>query len=207
MSAIDVGAGAPRQRVPAHTAAPKDVAHFGGMNAGRGWRVWLTRHPIAGAVLSGFVAGQIATVFGIWFHGIGLPDLNWPVANGMVVDPKASIPVQFLMGEYIHGIDCIVFALIFALFVFPLLGRVVTPSMNMAKAIVFALVLATLSAGFLVPYVYYPHLGAGAFGSGFGWKLTFAIYLWHLIFGVNLGMMYNPLPLSDPEFNQTEAVA
>jgi hypothetical protein len=153
-------------------------------------------------VISGLVAGQITTVFGIWFHGIGLPDLDWPVSNGAVVDPKGSIPVQFSIGEFIHGIDCIVFALIFALFVFPLLGKVVTSVRNMGKAIVFGLVLATLSAGFLVPYVYYPHLNAGIFGSNYGWKLVFAIYLWHLIFGVNLGMMYNPLPTDDPTFAQ-----
>ena len=83
---------------------------------------------------------------------------------------------------------------------FPLLGKVVTPAANMAKAIFFGLVLATLSSGFLVPYVYFPHAGAGIFGSGYGWKLVFAIYLWHFIFGVNLGMMYNPLPLDDPAF-------
>lgn len=179
------------------SAAPRDPAAFGGVNAGHGWRVWVTRNPLGGALISGFVAGQFATVFGIWFHGIGLPDLDWPVANGMVVDAKASIPVQFAIGEFIHGIDCIVFALIFALFVFPVLGRRVTPGMNMAKAIVFGLVLATLSAGFLVPYVYYPHIGAGVFGSGFGWKLVFAIYLWHVIYAVNLGLMYNPLSVKE----------
>jgi hypothetical protein len=180
--------------------APHDVTTIGGLNAGRGWRIWVTRHPIAGAVLSGLVAGQISTVFGIWFHGIGLPDLDWPVANGAVVDAKASVPVQFAIGEFFHSIDCVVFALIFALFFFPLLGKIVNPVTNMAKAVLFGLVLATLSAGFLVPYVYFPHVGAGIFGSGFGWKLVFAVYLWHVIYGVNLGMMYNPLPLDDPAF-------
>jgi hypothetical protein len=29
---------------------------------------------------------------------------------------------------------------------------------------------------------------------------VFAVYLWHVIYGVNLGMMYNPLPLDDPAF-------
>src|SRR5271155_3004471 len=85
------------------------------------WRVWVTRHPIGAALISGFVATHIATVFGFWFHGIGLPDLNWPVANGYVVDPHGSIPVQFALGEFIHGIDGLVFTLIFALFLFPLL--------------------------------------------------------------------------------------
>jgi hypothetical protein len=199
-TAIDLDSGAHIDRTRA--LPPQDVAHLGGLNAGHHWRVWLTRRPLAGAVIAGLVAGQITTVFGIWFHGIGLPDLDWPIANGAVVDPKASVAVQFSIGEFIHGIDCIVFALIFALFVFPLLGKIVTPAANMAKAIFFGLVLATLSAGFLVPYVYFPHAGAGVFGSGYGWKLVFAIYLWHFIFGVNLGMMYNPLPLDDPSFQR-----
>jgi hypothetical protein len=166
------------------------------------WRVWVTKHPIGAALLSGFVATHIATVFGIWFHGIGLPNLNWPVANGAVVDPTGSIPVQFALGEFIHGIDGLVFTLIFALFIFPLFKWTNSSGGNMAKALVFSAVLATISAGFLVPYVYDPHFGAGIFSSGFGWKTVFAIYLWHLIFGVNLGTMYNPLPLDDPLLTQ-----
>src|ERR1700677_4911497 len=141
-TAIDLDSGAHVERTRAGVLPPRDVAHLGGLNAGHSWRVWMTRRPIAGAVLAGLVAGQITTVFGIWFHGIGLPDLDWPIANGAVVDPKASIAVQFSIGEFIHGIDCIVFPLIFALFVFPLLGKVVTPAANLAKGIFFGLVLA-----------------------------------------------------------------
>jgi hypothetical protein len=162
----------------------------------------VTKHPLGGALLSGFVATHIATVFGFWFHGIGLPDLNWPVANGFVVDPKGSIPVQFALGEFIHGIDGLVFTLIFALFLFPLFKWGNSSAGNMAKALIFSMVLATISAGFLVPYVYYPHFGAGVFASGYGWKTVFAIYLWHVVFGVNLGTMYNPLPLDDPLLTQ-----
>ncbi|HUZ20724.1 MAG TPA: hypothetical protein VMU75_09175 [Acidimicrobiales bacterium] len=174
----------------------------GSTNAGHAWRVWITRHPIGGALVSGFVATHIATVFGIWFHGIGLPDLDWPLANGAVVDPTGSPIVRFAIGEFIHGFDGLVFTLIFALFIFPLIKGPVTPAMNMARALLFGLALATISAGFLVPYVYFPHAGAGIFASGYGWKLVFAIYLWHLGFGVNLGMMYNPLPVDHPDVRQ-----
>jgi hypothetical protein len=167
--------------------------------ADRAWRVWVTKHPIGGALISGFIATHIATVFGLWFHGIGLPDLDWPISNGAVVVPKASPPVQFAIGEFIHGFDGLVFTLIFAVFLFPLFGRFVNPAANMIKAIVFGLLLGTLSAGFLVPYVYYPHAGAGVFGSGFGWKLVFAIYVWHVVYAVNLGLTYNPLPADSPE--------
>ena len=174
----------------------------GVLPANRAWRIWVTKHPIGGALLSGFVATHIATVFGFWFHGIGLPDLNWPLTNGFVVDPKGSIPVQFAIGEFIHGFDGLVYTLIFAVVLFPLFKWRNSSLGNMGKALIFALVLGTFSAGFMVPYVYYPHFGAGIFASGFGWKTVFAIYLWHLVFGVNLGMMYNPLPVTDPSLTQ-----
>jgi hypothetical protein len=47
--------------------------------------------------------------------------------------------------------------------------------------------------------VYYKgyHVGFGGVSYG-GWKLVFAIYLWHLLYGVNLGAIYNPLALDDP---------
>ena len=182
------------------TARSTSRAHV--LPANVAWRVWVTKHPVGGALISGFVATHIATVFGLWFHGIGLPNLNWPVANGAVVDPTGSIPVQFALGEFIHGIDGLVFTLIFALFLFPLFKWGNSSAGNMAKALIFSMVLATISAGFLVPYVYYPHFGAGVFASGYGWKTVFAIYLWHVVFGVNLGTMYNPLPLDDPLLTQ-----
>jgi hypothetical protein len=166
--------------------------------ANLGWRVWVTKHPIGGALIAGFVATHIATVFGVWFHGIGLPDLNWPLANGAVVDPKGSFMNQWLLGEFIHGFDGLVFTLLFALFIFPLFKIGNSSGANMAKAMVFALVLGTISAGFLVPYVYFPHFGVGVFANNLGWKEVFAIYLWHVVFGFNLGAMYNPLSVDDP---------
>jgi hypothetical protein len=184
---------------------PLDPRH-----ANRSWRIWLTRHPIAGALLSGFVATHIATIFGYWFPAIGLPQLNWPIVNGNVVVPGASPVAKFVIGEvFIHGLDGIVFTLIYAIVLFPLLspvvGRRVNPLANMVKALIFCLVLATIAAGFLTPYAYAPHSGAGIFSTGFGWKTVFAIYLWHVAFGVNLGMMYNPILLSKEEINLADS--
>jgi hypothetical protein len=193
MTAVSIGATEVDGGVTARTAPQAGV-----LRADQTWRVWVTRHPIGGALLSGFMATHIATVFGIWFPAIGLPALDWPIANGFVIDPKGSIPVQFALGEFIHGIDGLVFSLIFAIFLFPLFKLRNSAVGNLAKALIFSMVLATISAGFLVPYVYYPHFGAGVFTTGFGWKTVFAIYLWHVVYGVNLGTMYNPLPLDDP---------
>ena len=172
---------------------------LGGLNSHKAWRVWVTKHPVGAAIWAGVVAGQITTLWGIWFPGVGLPALDWPQATGATIDAKGSFPVQFVMGEFFHGLDCIIFALIFAIFLFPLLGKVVTPGMNMAKAIGFAMVLGTISAAFLVPYVYFKGYGVGFGGIHYGgWKLVFAVYLWHLLYGANLGVMYDPLPLNDP---------
>ena len=40
------------------------------------FRAWVSAHPVAGSLLAGAVATQMATVFGIWFGGFGLPQLN-----------------------------------------------------------------------------------------------------------------------------------
>jgi|HubBroStandDraft_1064217.scaffolds.fasta_scaffold232799_2 hypothetical protein len=162
------------------------------------WRVWVTKHPIAGAAAAGTMATFVATIFGFWLGGIGLPQIDWPIANGSVVLGRSSSAVQFSAGEFINAIAGVVFTLIFVVFLYQLLGRSRSPVANLARGILFGLVLATLAAGFLVPYVYYPHIGAGIFGSGFGWKAVVAIYVWHLVFGVNLGLLYSPLREDDP---------
>jgi Mn2+/Fe2+ NRAMP family transporter len=174
----------------------EDFRKLGGLSAGKRLRVWVSLHPLGGAVLAGIVAGQLATVWGSWFSGVGLPNLDWPLANGFVIYPTGSVIQQWVIGLWIHEIDCVVFAIIFAFFIFPVMGKVVSSIMNMSKAIIFSFVLATISAGFLVPYVYYPAYHMGVFGEN--WKTIFAIYLWHLIYGANLGAFYNPLPADDP---------
>lgn len=179
----------------------------GAGNANRSWRIWVTRHPIGASLLAGFVATHVATVIGYWMEGIGLPQLNWPVVNGNVVLPKASAVAKYVVGEvFIHGMDGVVFTLIYAVVLYPMLIRLmgsrINPLTNMACALIFGLVLGTISNGFLNPYVYFAHQGAGIFTTGFGWKVPFAVYLWHVAFGVNLGMMYNPMSPKDPEFHR-----
>jgi hypothetical protein len=40
------------------------------------WRAWVTGHPVASSLFAGAVATQLATIFGIWFRGFGLPTLS-----------------------------------------------------------------------------------------------------------------------------------
>jgi hypothetical protein len=171
---------------------------LGGIDASNAWRVWITRHPIAAALMSGLIAGGVTTLWGIWFFGIGLPSLNWPEINGGPIDPKGSFITKFLFGGAFSIFDSAILALIFAIFVFPHTGRLVNPLVNLTKSIMFSMALASIAAGFLFPYVYFEGYGIGFGGIHLGgWKFVLAIYLWHFIWGTILGLLYNPLGRSD----------
>jgi len=173
-------------------AVPADARPHPGVNALDTWRSWVTRHPVGGVLVAGTVATHMATMFGIWFHGIGLPDLNWPAVNGAVIFPKAGSVAQYWAGFVVHSLDGLVFALLFALLVHPKLPLRNSSAGNLVKGMLYGTVLAVVSIGFMVPYVYFPHSGAGLFTTGFGFKLIFAVFLWHWAYGFFLGTVYDP---------------
>ena len=157
------------------------------------WRAWVAVHPIGSSMLAGAVATQFATVFGIWFKGFGLPQLNWPTVNGQLIIPDASVGAQYFAGAISHFADGVFFALLFALLFHPLVPLRNTLLGNLIKALLYGTVLALISAAWWVPAVYVPH-HAGFLSTSLGWKLTFGIFLWHWIYGYFLGTVYCPLP-------------
>jgi hypothetical protein len=163
------------------------------------WRTFVTERPLAGALVAGFVATHLATVTGFWYHGLsltagkGIPDLGWPIFNGLLLVGKESSLAQFWAGTAYHFLTGMAFSLAFCFLIFPLFRWKSTVGGNIAKAVVFGLVLATLSALWWVPQLF-PAINAGFFSHHLGWKTVFGIYLWHLIYGVNLGAFYSPLP-------------
>jgi hypothetical protein len=161
------------------------------------FRAWVTAHPILGALLAGAVATQMATVFGIWFTGFGLPSLNWPVSNGFLIIPKASVGAQYFAGELSHFTDGLVFALLFALLFHPFIPVRNTIGGNLVKAFLYGTVLALISASWWVPTLLVPH-HAGFLSTTLGWKTTFGIFLWHWIYGYFLGTVYCPNPRDAP---------
>jgi hypothetical protein len=166
------------------------------------WRAWVARHPIGGVLLAGAVATQFATVFGIWFSGFGLPSVNWPVTNGQLIlgiapgTPNPTAAVYFV-GEISHFTDGVFFALLFALLFHPFVPICNTILGNLIKALLYGTVLAVISAGWWVPTLYAPH-HMGFLSTSFGWKLSFAIFLWHWIYGYFLGTVYCPSPKGAP---------
>jgi len=168
------------------------------------FRSSVSRSRLVTALVAGFVATHIATVTGYWYHGIQLPDLGWPNFNGLLLlGTEASPLAQFWAGTAYHLATGISFALFFAFVIHPLIPLPYSFAGNLAKALLFSIALATLSAGWWVPQLFNQVFGTdlGWFSQGVGrllgvssWKAVFGIYLWHLVYGFNLGALYNPLP-------------
>jgi len=177
---------------------------------------WVYRHPIAGASLAGFLATQVATIWGYYGIGIGLPSLPFPAYNGLLFSrPSVAAdfsdfgnPSSWWLGQSIHYVNGIAFALLFALVAYKSLPTFFNKFKSVQKGMVFAIIQTIISLGFLFPYVYAPKSGFGIFSFGdnaFGnnpdhWKLPFAVLLWHLIYGGLLGLLYDPI---GPDDNRT----
>ena len=116
------------------------------------------------------------------------------------MDPAGmSDPVTLtLFGAGAHYAQGVAFALIYAFGIHPLLPIANTVLGNFAKAIIWGLILGTLSAVWwinLFPNLAGPGVNAGIFMSNFGpdqLKWVVAVYLWHIVYGFNLGAFYQP---------------
>lgn len=153
------------------------------------WSDYVTKHKLVGALVAGFVATHVATITGMWYIGVGLDNMNWPAFNGILLLPEGSPNQQFLAGAIFHGFTGICFALIFAFLVHPKLPLPNTAAGNMGKALIFAAVLTLISGLWWVPQL----SDAGVFANTFfGWKGLAGIVLWHVIYAVHLGALFNP---------------
>ena len=173
------------------------------------WRNYVTRHRLIVAIVAGLVATHVTTNLGMWYHGLGgLPDLNFNMLNGYLVfgnaanafgkDGMQDPVILTAFGGVVHYAQGVCFALIFAFGIHPLLPIPNTLIGNFAKAIIWGLILGTLSALWwinLFPNLAGPGLNAGFFFSNFGpdqLKWVVAVYLWHIVYGFTLGAFYQP---------------
>lgn len=159
------------------------------------WSNWVAEHRLPAAFLAGLIATHVATVIGIWMPSIGLPRLDWSTTNGLVYLPHTSTGVQFLTGGIFHYTDGIVFSLLFAILLHPALPWPSSPIGNVLKGLAFGAVLSVITCLWMVPRVYAPALHIphpGFFSANLGWKFTFAVFLWHVVYGFHLGVIFNP---------------
>ncbi|WP_157371639.1 hypothetical protein [Angustibacter sp. Root456] len=158
------------------------------------WRAWATRHRVWSALIAGLVAVHIGTIVGFWLGDFGLSRMDWPTANGLVYVPKASPVVQFVIGGMAHYVDGVLFALVYAIALAPFLPFRSTATGNLLKGLVFGTVLAVVALLIMTPLVYAPARGseAGFFSSNFGWSYIISVFIFHWVYGLHLGLIYNP---------------
>ena len=159
------------------------------------FRMWATKHRVLAALLAGFVAVHVGTIIAFWFGGVGLTRLDWPTANGLVYVPDAGPTVQFILGGAAHYLDGIIFALVYAIALAPRLPvRGGGASVNLIKGLLFGVVLGVLALLVMTPLVYAPARGshAGFFSTGLGWNYMLSVMIFHVIYGLHLGLIYNP---------------
>ena len=177
------------------------------------WQRWVDERPILSLAIVGVIATQLGTYFGYVFPAFGLPVLPWPLYNGIlgttiadgyngaVFDPEgfAVSSNAFFVGMSIHFVNGIVFAVLWGILFREDVIRFLR--FNVLTGVVFAVIMSIISAGLLVPYAYVPNQGYGLFlfDGPDGWKLPFGILVWHLIYGVFLGLLWNPTDRVDAD--------
>jgi uncharacterized membrane protein YkgB len=161
-------------RAHSDSAIDRDVRREPGGGLDR-YRTWVTDHRVSAALLAAVVATHMATVIGYWMPAIGLPP-----------------DLQFLSGGVFHYLDGIVFTVVFVVAVYPLLRWRSTTFGNALKGLLFGTILATISCAFMIPRVYFPAADVGFFSHNLGWQLLLAVFVWHWVYGLHLGMIYNP---------------
>lgn len=169
------------------------------------WQDWVNRYPIGSIFVVGVIATQLGTYFGYVFPAVGLPVLPWPLYNGIlgttiadgfngaVVDGNfAASSDAFFVGHSMHFLNGVIFAVLWAVMFREDVSKWV--SNNILSGLLYGVIMTIISAGLLVPYAYVPEQGYGLFlfDGPDGWKLPFGILLWHLIYGLFLGLLYNP---------------
>jgi hypothetical protein len=180
----------------------------------RRWQEWVDNKPILSLIVVGIIATQLGTYFGYVFPAVGLPVLPWPLYNGIlassitdgfnaatVIDPETGATVipgfavsgdAFFMGHSLHFVNGIVFAVLWGVLFREDVAKWVKN--NIARGLLYGVIMTIISAGLLVPYAYVPEQGYGffLFDGPDGWKLPFGILIWHLIYGLFLGLLWNP---------------
>lgn len=157
-----------------------------------------------------------------WMHRIGLPLVDWPrfngylifraaVGGGVDVDARAVFAVsdvfRLTAGWIAHSLTGVVFALVLVIAIHPNLPWRNSALGNLGKALVWGLVLANRQCPVVgsraLPRVP-PRLPswdvtraiAPAYAA---WQGPAAIFVWHLIWGLNLGLIYNSVPADELE--------
>lgn len=190
---------------PGHAATPEEIAAQQAtaptlpaivhQTSGKQWPQWVNEHRLAAALVAGFAATHIADMIGYWIRmfGFDITPLDFAGFNGLITGTNLKGDTQWLVGYLFHTMNGMVFALGYALLVFPRMGKTLSTGRNVARSLPMGLVLATLSLLWWMPGNL-PRVGMdpGFFSHGFGWETIVAVYFWHIAWSLGLGFFFNP---------------
>jgi len=181
-----------------------------------GLKYGISDNQLTSALVTGFLATQIATIVGFWHEIIDFPAMDWnrfngtylvgfsnPTAIGFEVPPASDFEV-FITGWLFHIFTGLVLTLTFVFLVRPKLPLPYDMKNNLIAGMAWAILLGVISFTILTPLLDPYNANPGWFsldlklpdtnGGGLhpGWKTPVAIILWHLVYGFHLGSFYNP---------------
>lgn len=132
-------------------------------------------------VIAGFIATHIATFWGYLETGVGLPRLDLLTAVGVKIVPQGvSAAFTYNWGAVFHYLDGIIFVLLYDRFFYSRL-----PGHDIFRGLVYG-ILVWIGSGL----VYLPLVGGGLFGAAWGGPFLWSVMIWHLVWGVALGVFY-----------------
>jgi len=179
-----------------------------GEHSASGVKYLVGKTAAVNALVAGFVATHVATIFGIWFGAAKLPQFDFNTLNGQIaLGFTYGKDITFLVGALIHYTDGILFGLIFGLVVSPMMGQIfkplslMKPTTNLLKGLIWGWVLWILSSALWMPLLVGPLFsgfgGVGPFLTHFtmfvGYQALFANLFWHTLWGLNLGLLFSPV--------------
>ena len=159
---------------------------------------------VAAFVAAGF-ATFIATMLGEWFPAFGWTPFSFNTLNGevwaqnwitlsgffpVITGTKLSPDFAYSLGAFAHYSQGFLFGLLFVFIVHPNLPGRLTQRNNLLKGIIWGLTLWLVSSSLVMPLLY----GSGFLFSVWGQQNLFYNFVWHAAWGVNIGLLYNPLP-------------
>ena len=133
------------------------------------------------ALVVGFIATFVATIYGYWEVAVGLPKLDFAMVLGLDLAPEeASREFAYALGMVQHFIDGMLLGLIFVrIFVRFLPGHYVI------KGLVFGIIAWVGSS-----LVASPIHGAGLFWIRWRVPALVGVFVWHIVWGITLGVTY-----------------
>ena len=181
--------------MPVATAPPQAAPVVQAQTTGTQWPQYVNRHRLIGALVAGLAATHIADMIGYWIRmfGFDIPPLDFATFNGLVTGMATKGASQWWIGYLFHTMNGVVFALGYALLIFPFLGKTLTTGLNLARSLPMGLILATLSLAWWMPGNL-PQAGIdpGTFSLNFGTETIIAVYMWHVVWALALGFFFNP---------------